>query len=51
MIVNLLLISVNELFYVLSPSQKKSRYENRVGQTFSTLTKFVENMCNIYISK
>ena len=37
-------------YYVLPPSLKKSRYENRAGQTFSTLSKFVENACNIYIS-
>jgi hypothetical protein len=32
-------------------SQEKSRYENNAGQTFSTLIRFVENTCNIYISK
>jgi hypothetical protein len=36
---------------VLSPSLKQSRYENRAGQTFLTFTRFIENMCNIYISK
>jgi hypothetical protein len=36
---------------VLLPSQKYSRYGNRVNQTFSTLTRFVKNTCNIYISK
>jgi hypothetical protein len=30
---------------------KMSRYEKRVGEIFSTLTTFVENVCNIYIFK
>jgi hypothetical protein len=30
---------------------KKSRYEIRAYQTFSTATEFVENTCNIYIFK
>ena len=37
--------------WLLPPSQKESRYGMRAGQTFSTLTRFVENTCNIYISK
>ena len=42
---------VPNLYGVLSPSHNKSRYEMRADQTFSTLTRFVENTCNIYISK
>jgi hypothetical protein len=30
-----------------SPSHKKSRYGSRAGQTSSTLTRFIENTCNI----
>jgi hypothetical protein len=33
------------------PSQKKSRFGNHTGQTFSTLTRFIKNTRNIYISK
>jgi hypothetical protein len=37
---------------VHTPSvSKKSCYGNRADQTFLTLTMFVENVCNIYISK
>ena len=39
-------------FHLYTPlSLRKSPYENLAGQTFSTLTKFVENTCNIYIFK
>jgi len=31
------------LILVFHPSLKKSRYGNRAGQTFSTLTRFIEN--------
>jgi hypothetical protein len=36
---------------VLHLSQNKGRYGMRTDQTFTTLTKFIENTCNIYISK
>jgi hypothetical protein len=36
---------------VLTLFHIRSRYEIRVGQTFLTLTRFVQNTCNIYISK
>jgi hypothetical protein len=36
---------------VLPPSQKEGRYGICAGQTLSTLTKFVKNTWNIYISK
>jgi hypothetical protein len=31
-----------------TPSQKKSRYGSRVGQTSSTLTRFIENTIGHY---
>jgi hypothetical protein len=34
-----------------TPSHIKSRRGKCAGQTFSTLTTFVENACNIYIFK
>jgi hypothetical protein len=34
-----------------TPSKKKSHRRSRVGQTFSTLTRFIENTCKIYIFK
>ena len=37
--------------FVLPPSQKEGRYAMHASQTFSTLTRFIENACNIYISK
>ena len=36
--------------YSLS-SKKEGRYEMGAGQIFSTLTRFVENACHIYMSK
>ena len=38
----------NYIIYSLHP---KKKVVTGVGQTFLTLTKFVENACNIYISK
>jgi hypothetical protein len=38
-------------YNLLPPSQNRRRYRMRAGQTFSTLTRFIENTCNIYISK
>jgi len=37
----------NEMLYSLC----QNRYGMRASQTFSTLTRFVENTCNIYIFK
>jgi hypothetical protein len=36
---------------VFPPSQNRWHYGIRACQTFSTLTRFVGNTCNIYISK
>jgi hypothetical protein len=43
--------TMNKIKEILPPSQNRWRYGMREGQTFSTLTRFVENACNIYISK
>jgi hypothetical protein len=41
---------VNELL-LLPPSEKRCNYGMRVSQTDSSLTKFIANSINIYVSK
>jgi hypothetical protein len=36
---------------LLPPSRKECNYGNRAGQTDSSLTKFIVNTINIYVSK
>jgi hypothetical protein len=40
-----------KIWEVSPPSQNRWCYGMRAGQTFLTLTRYLENTCNIYVSK